>query len=291
MQIAYYPGCSLKQSSALYDLQCRKVFDALGATLAEIEDWNCCGATSAAKTDDFLSVVLSARNLGIAEATGCGQIMIPCSACYSKTLVVQQRLHDDAVLREEINTGLAYPVKGRIKVASILELLHEWVDSGRLKKQVQNPLQGLDPVCYYGCMQTRFPYPVAVPDDVENPQGMEQVLQVLGANPMDWNAKTCCCGASAAINDYDASLHLMAVIMQDAVSRGANCLVTTCPMCQLNMDAYQDDFCRLHGIRERLPVYFLTELIGLALGLPFHELQIDRHFTDSGGLIKELGLI
>jgi len=291
MQIAYYPGCSLRQSSALYDIQCRKVFEALGATLAEIEDWNCCGATSAAKTDDFLSVVLSARNLGIAEATGCGQIMIPCSACYSKTLVAQQRLHDDVGLREEINTGLAHPVKGRIKVASILELLHEWVDSGGLKKQVQNPLQGLDPVCYYGCMQTRFPYAVAVPDDVENPQGMEQVLQALGANPMDWNAKTSCCGASAAINDYHTSLHLMAVIMQDAVSRGANCLVTTCPLCQLNMDAYQNDFCRLHGIRERLPVYFLTELIGLALGLSFQELQIERHFTDSVGLIKELGLI
>ncbi len=291
MEIAYYPGCSLKQSSSLYDVQCRKVFEALGFTLAELEDWNCCGATSAAKVDDFLAVALSARNLGIAEASGCDQVVIPCSACYSKTMVAQQRLCDDSALRDEINAGIAQKVNGKIKVASILEALLETVHSGSLKKRVQKPFRGLNPVCYYGCMLTRFPYNVSVSDDVENPQGMEIVLKALRANPLDWNLKTACCGASAAVNDHKTSLNLMGKIMQDAVSRGADCMVVTCPMCQLNMDAWQEAFCRLHGIRERLPVYFLTELIGLAIGMSIEELQIDRHFTDSTSLVKELGLI
>ncbi|MDM8540891.1 CoB--CoM heterodisulfide reductase iron-sulfur subunit B family protein [Desulfococcaceae bacterium HSG9] len=291
MEIAYYPGCSLKQSSALYDVQCRQVFEALGITLTELEDWNCCGATSAAKVDDFLAVALSARNLGIAEASGYDQVVIPCSACYSKTMVAQQRLRDDSMLRDEINEGITQKVNGKVKVASILEALLETVHSGSLKKRVQKKFRGLNPVCYYGCMLTRFPYNVSVPDDVENPQGMEIVLKVLGANPLDWNAKTACCGASAAVNDHQTSLNLMGKIMQDAVSRGADCMVVTCPMCQLNMDAWQETFCQLNGIHERLPVYFLTELIGLAIGMNVKELQIDRHFTDSTTLVKELGLI
>ena len=291
MKLAYYPGCSLKQSSALYDVQCRQVFEALDITLTELKDWNCCGATSAAKVDDFLAVALSARNLGIAEASGCDQVVIPCSACYSKTMVAQQRLHDDSALRDEINAGIAQKVNGKIKVASILEVLLETVNSGSLKKRVQKPFRGLNPVCYYGCMLTRFPYNVSVPDDVENPQGMEIVLKALGANPLDWNSKTACCGASAAVNDHQTSLNLMGKIMQDAVSRGADCMVVTCPMCQLNMDAQQESFCQLHEIRERLPVYFLTELIGIAIGMNIEELQIDRHFTDSTTLVKELGLI
>ncbi|MDM8555872.1 CoB--CoM heterodisulfide reductase iron-sulfur subunit B family protein [Desulfococcaceae bacterium HSG7] len=291
MKLAYYPGCSLKQSSALYDVQCRQVFGALGITLTELEDWNCCGATSAAKVDDFLAVALSARNLGIAEASGYDQVVIPCSACYSKTMVAQQRLRDDSALRDEINAGIAQKVNGKVKVASILEALLETVHSGSLKKRVQKKFRGLNPVCYYGCMLTRFPYNVSVPDDVENPQGMEIVLKVLGANPLDWNSKTACCGASAAVNDHQTSLNLMGKIMQDAVSRGADCMVVTCPMCQLNMDAWQETFCQLNGIHERLPVYFLTELIGLAIGMNIEELQIDRHFTDSTTLVKELGLI
>ena len=139
-------------------------------------------------------------------------------------------------------------------------------------------------------MQTRFPYNVPVPDDVENPQGMETILKVLGAKTLDWSYKTDCCGASASINDEETALNLMARILSDAVARGANCLVTTCPFCQLNLDAYQDKFCAKHGIQKRLPVFFITEMIGLAMGISLKELQIDRHFINGSGLFKELNL-
>jgi len=288
MEIAYYPGCSLQQSSALYDHQTRMIFGELGIELKEIKDWNCCGATSAGKVDDFLAVVMPARNIGIAEAAGFSEIVIPCSACYSRTIVAQKRIQDDPGLKKEINAGLCAKVNGGIKISSILEVFINHVDVNVLKQKVRQKFRALKPVCYYGCMQTRFPYTVSIPDNVENPQFMENVLKLIGLRALDWNCKTSCCGASAAVNDPDTALNLMAKIMKDAVGRGANCIVTTCPMCQMNLDAQQDAFCEKHGIAERFPVYFITELIGAAMGISAEDMQVDRHFIDSMTLLKEL---
>lgn len=288
MEMAYYPGCSLQQSSGLYDVQSRMVFSELGAPLREIEDWNCCGATSAGKVNDFLSVAMAARNIGIAEAAGYEEMVIPCSACYSRTMVAKQRMADNPGMAAEINADLAAPVRGTLKVRSVLEGLLALVAAGNFKERVKNRLGGLQPVCYYGCMLTRFPFDVPVPDDVENPQGMEKVLEALGVRAVDWNYKTYCCGASAAVNDPGTAMNLMGRIMTDAVARGANCFVVTCPMCQMNLDAHQETFCAKAGIEERLPVYFLTELVGVGLGLSPGELQVDRHFVDGTALLKEL---
>ncbi len=285
MEIAYYPGCSLCQSSRFYNNQTNIVLNKIGLYLKEIDDWSCCGATSAGKVDDFMAVAMPARNIGLAEAEGFGEMVIPCSACYSRTLIAQQRLSDVPSLKEDINQELAKKVNGGIKISSILEVLQEAAENGRFSDRLVNKLEGLKPVCYYGCMLTRFPYDVPVPDNVENPQAMELVLEAIGIKALDWNYKTRCCGASAVINDPKTAAKLMAAIMKDAVSRGANCFVVTCPMCQMNMDAQQDHFCKQHGIKERLPVYFLTELLGLSLGITYHELQIDRHFIDGSRLL------
>jgi heterodisulfide reductase subunit B2 len=291
MEIAYYPGCSLHASSQLYDIQCKLVFKNLGVELREIEDWNCCGATAASKTDDFLAIALPARNLGIAAATGLPEIVIPCSSCYSRTLVAQKTLATDPALKNDINAELGHKVEGSIKVSSILEALIPMVKSGELAKKAVKKLEGLKPACYYGCLLTRFPIDVDVPDDVENPQGMEMICTALGAKPIDWSYKTDCCGASGAVNDAEQSLLLMSRINKDAVARGANCFVTTCPLCQLNVDAYQDQVGEKFGIEKRLPVYFITELIGLSMGFDPLSMQIDRHFVDGMGLLKELNLI
>lgn len=291
MEIAYYPGCTLHASSELYDIQSKLVFRKLGVELKEIDDWNCCGATSAAKTDEFLAVALPARNLGIADASGYAEMVIPCSSCYSRTLVSQKRLADDPALRETINSGLSQKVEGRIKIRSILELLIPKAETGVISEKTIKKLEGLKVACYYGCLLTRFPCDIEVPDDVENPQGMETVCKALGAKTLEWGYKTDCCGAAASVNDTDASLLLMSRIMKDALARGANCFVTTCPMCQFNLDVYQDQIGEKHGISQRLPVYFITELIGIAMGISPQEMQIDRHFVDAMGLLKELQLI
>ena len=288
MQLAYYPGCSLQQSSALYDVQSRRIFSELGAELIEIDDWNCCGATSAGKVDDFMATAMPARNIGIAEGAGFSEMVIPCSACYSRTLVAQKRMEDDATLKADINSELDAKINGGLKVSSILEALEARIAAGTLKDRVVHKMTGLRPVCYYGCMLTRFPYGVPVPDDVENPQGMERVLKALKIKAVDWNYKTACCGASAAVNDPATSHNLMGRIIKDAVSRGANCIVTTCPMCQMNLDVQQDAICQANDIEERLPVFFITEIIGAAMDIPPEELQTDRHFVDGTTLLKEL---
>jgi heterodisulfide reductase subunit B len=274
----------------LYDEQSKRIFKELGVELKELDDWNCCGATSAGKTDDFLALAMPARNLGIAEASGLSEMVIPCSACYSRTLVAQKRLQNDAGMLAEINEELSKKVQGKIKISSILEVLMPSVESGELAEKAAKKLAGLKPVCYYGCMMTRFPCDLDVPDDVENPQGMEKILGALGAETIDWSYKTDCCGASSAVNDQETALNLMARIMKDAVAREANCFVVTCPMCQLNLDAYQDKFCESLDICERLPVYFITELIGVAMGMSVKDLQTDRHFIDGVSLLKELNL-
>jgi len=291
MEIAYYPGCSLHASSQLYDIQCKLVFRNLGMELKEIEDWNCCGATAASKTDDFLAIALPARNLGLAAATGLPEIIIPCSSCYSRTLISQKTLAADPALKDAINAELGHKIEGSIKVSSILEALLAKVKSGELAKQAVKKLEGLKPACYYGCLLTRFPIDVAVPDDVENPQGMETVCKALGAEPVDWSYKTDCCGASSSISDAEQSLLLMSRILKDAIGRGANCIVATCPLCQFNVDAYQDQVGKRYGIKKRLPVYFITELIGLSMGIDPLEMQVDRHIVDAMGLLKELKLI
>ena len=173
MDVAYFPGCSLHSSSEIYDVQCKAVLARLDVALREIPDWNCCGATSAAKVDDFLALALPARNLGIADATGIPELMIPCSSCYSRTLVAKERLAADPKLAAEIKAEIGAKVTGRIKVSSILEVLLPKVRSGEIARKVQQRLAGLKPAAYYGCLLTRFPSAVPVPDSVENPQGME----------------------------------------------------------------------------------------------------------------------
>jgi len=288
MEMAYYPGCSLKQSSSPYDVQSRRIFSELGVELIEIEDWNCCGATSAGKIDDFMAAAMPARNIGIAESQGFSEIVIPCSACYSRTLMAKKRLDEDPELKAEINGELSHKIKGSLKVSSILEVLINRIDAGEFTSKITHKFTNLKPVCYYGCMQTRFPDKLPVSDNVENPQAMETILKALGVRAIDWNYKTSCCGASAAVNDQEMAFDLMAKIAGDALERGANCLVTTCPMCQLNFDAHQNAFCEKHGIKDRLPIFFITEIIGAAMGISPEEIHADRRFVDGMDLLKEL---
>ncbi len=282
MDIAYYPGCSLTQSAKHYNHQTQLILAKLGLHLKEIEDWSCCGSTSAGKINDFMAVALPARNLGIAESSGFTEMAIPCSACYSRTKVAQQQLEDFPLLKGEINSELSKKVQGNIQVLSILNLLEREVDRGSFTALNLEKLEGYNPACYYGCMHTRFPYDVAISDNVENPQAMEKVLKSIGVTALDWNYKTLCCGASSVIYNTKRSLELMATITKDAVARGADCFVVTCPMCQMNMESQQEHYCEQHGIKERLPVYFLTELIGMAFGFSKKDLQPDDHLFLNG---------
>ena len=257
----------------------------LDIALREIADWNCCGATSAAKVDDFLALALPARNLGIADATGLAELMIPCSSCYSRTLVAKERLAADPALAAEINAELGAKVAGRIKVSSILEVLLPKVAPAR-SREGHEAAGGAQARRYYGCLLTRFPSAVPVPDDVENPQGMETICEALGAEPVEWGYKTDCCGASAAVNDTEQALLLMSRIIKDAVERGANCFVDHLPDVPAQPGRLPGAGAREARHRERLPVYLITELLRSRLGMSLAEMQIDRHLEEAIGLLR-----
>ena len=290
MEWGYYPGCSLNQSAAGYNRQVRLILERLGRPVKEVPDWNCCGATSAGKLDDFLAAALPARNMGLAIAAGFSRMVIPCSGCYSRTLSAKARLEVNPALKEAVNAEISHPVTGDIEIVSILQVLSELVSEGLLEKGVTRKLTGLTAACYYGCV-TRFSEKVPFFEDAENPQVMERVLAALGAETVDFAGKTKCCGASAAVNDKPTALSLMAPILRDAIARGAQCLVVSCPMCQLNMDAYQNEVRREFGIEKGLPVYYVTQLMGLAMGLDPKELDFSAHFVPGLGLVRDLGLL
>ncbi len=284
---AYYPGCSLKQTSAFYDKQVKYVCHTLDMQLEEIEDWNCCGATSAGKIDNYMSLLMPARNIAIAESKGYGEIAVPCSACYSRTITTLTYLRQDKNLLEQISSDLNYQIQGNITISNLLELLWKPACNGKLKSKLQASFNGLTVVCYYGCMLNRFPADVDIFDDPENPQTMEKILNILGCHTPDWNSKTACCGASAAVNDQAVAYKLMSAIFKEAFMRGAECIVTTCPMCQMNLDLYQKNM-QEHSSSERsLPIFYLTELIGWALDFPEKDLQLEKHFVQGTETLKE----
>lgn len=279
--LAYYPGCSLTQTASIYNEQVKYVCNSLGIQLQEIQDWNCCGATSAGKIDEYMALLMPARNIKLAESQGNQEIIIPCSACFSRTITTLTSLNRDKTLKDRINSDLNFHIQGDIQISNLLDLIWRHTLSGRLKSRLQASFNGLTAVCYYGCMLTRFPVDINISDDPENPRKMEKILNTLGCHTLDWNSKTYCCGASAAVNDREVANRLMSRIFREANTRGADCIVTTCPMCQMNLDAYQED------IKHTLPVFYLTELLGLALGYPPEELKLDRHFIQGLETVKE----
>lgn len=262
---SYYPGCSLHSSARGYDASIREVFDAVKLDVAEIADWNCCGASSAHSLDEHLAHALCARNLSIAEREG-RPLIVPCSACYARLLATNTALARDPALSKDVN-GLIEPASysGGTEVRSILDILARDVGARHISSKVTRSLSGLRAVCYYGCLLTRIPR-AEVADDVENPASMDEIVGALGADVIDWPSKTDCCGASLSVSQREVMLEMAGRILSMAVEAEAACLVTSCPLCQMNLDAHQGRVRRHAGIEAELPVFFVTELIAYALG-------------------------
>jgi heterodisulfide reductase subunit B2 len=222
MKYAYYPGCSLHTGAKEYDQSWQAVCEKLGIELAEMEDWSCCGTVHASSVDRTYGLALSARNLAIAEEMGL-EIAVPCSGCYLNLRVADAALKDNGALRDKVNVGLKErPFRGVTAVKHPVYILLEDIGLEALKG-IPKPLEGLKVAPYYGCMLTR---PAATPplDDPEDPQGLDRILQALGANVVPYPAKTKCCGGAVLLSHTDVSLGLTAKLLQQAKEAGAECL-------------------------------------------------------------------
>ena len=277
VEFGYYPGCALHGSSNDYEMSVRACLGALGVGLRELDDWICCGATAAHSLNHKLAVALPARNLALAQRDGVTELLAPCPMCSNELIRAGCALAASPGLRKEISQIVELDVRGDTQIFNLIQVFQK-VTAERILQGLVRKLDDFRPACYYGCLLTRPPETLRF-DDCEQPSSMESILTSLGAQPVAWNFKTECCGAGMTMADEDTVLDLSHKILGDAARHGANCLVVACPMCHVNLDMKQSDIERRYGVRHDLVVYYLSDLVGLALGLDEHSLGIDRHFV------------
>ncbi len=275
---AIYPGCSLDGTASSYKISLEKVLAALGVDYCTMENWNCCGASSAHAIDYTLYLSLSLRNLELAERQGYYDILAPCAACYHRLTSVNFKLKNDAELLESINEKADLNYCGNVRVFNILDFFANVVGTERIAERVTRPLDGLKTVCYYGCLNTRIPRMESF-DIVENPTSMDRIIQALGAETPDWSYRAECCGGSLFVTSESTSKKLVSKILKYAEARGADCIAVACPMCHNNLDTLQDDIRAQYGISSPMPVLFVTQLMGLAFGISESELKLDHPFV------------
>ncbi|OGS08595.1 MAG: disulfide reductase [Elusimicrobia bacterium RIFOXYA12_FULL_51_18] len=274
MKYLYFPGCSLKGTGRAYEESFLAVFKALGLEVRELEDWNCCGATAYMSVDETKSYALAGRNLAIAEREDL-DVIAPCSACYLVLNKTQHGLKDNPELRRKVvnalkSAGLDY--KGKVRVRHPLDVLINDVGVEKLAKFIKNPLKGLKIAPYYGCQVVR---PYSTFDDQYNPVTMDKLIEAVGAECVSWPLKTRCCGGSLTGTLPEVGLKLAYILVKEAKKRGAAAVVTLCPLCQFNLDGYQDQIARKFE-RVDIPTLYFTQILGLAMGLPESELGIKR---------------
>lgn len=262
LRYAYYPGCSLTTSAKEYDLSVRKVFEALGAELMEIEHWNCCGATPASQ-NELLMYGLSARNLAWAEERGL-DVVAPCSECFKNLSKTAKAVRADAGVRAEINEIIApRTFAGRIHVKHPLEVLVRDVGLDAIREKVTRPLAGFRVAPYYGCLITR---PRNEFDRPEDPTALDELMAALGAEVVDYFPyKTRCCGGALLLSNQRVALGMTRDLVIQAEASGANSMALACPMCDMMLDPYQKP--ALRAGEEPLPTFYFTQLVGLAMGM------------------------
>ena len=279
-EFAYFPGCSLEKLAVSYHTSALETTKKLGVKLKELEDWNCCGSTTYFHIDELLAYTLTARNLAIAEKTGL-DVVAPCSACYRNMYFTAAHLKKDPDLAEHINYALEEDnlnFSGNIKIQHLLEMYVQDIGMEEIKSKVTNPLDGMKVAPYYGCQILR---PRKDHEEVENPRFFEDLLSAIGATPIEYALKTRCCGGSLIISSRTAALSMVRNLLQCAVDRGAMVIATACPMCQVNLECYQQSVNQEFGTEFSVPILYFTQLLGLALGIPKKRLGIGKEFVSA----------
>ncbi len=275
---AYFPGCSLHATAREYDESIRALAGTLDFTLDEIEDWCCCGATPAHAIDAESARLLGLWNLGQASRAGKASLLTGCAACFSRLRAVRTEARERPILVVEARDRLGLSLDPNMEVLHIAQVLAADPVRERLRAAIVRPLEGLPVACYYGCLLTRPRGPGAV-DDAEDPRILEDLVGLAGGEPVVWPLRLDCCGASMTLPRPDLVQELSGRILAMAHERGARVLLVACPLCHSNLDFQQAAIARRRGFDFRLPVLYLTQLIGLALGLPAARLGLQRHFV------------
>ncbi len=283
-RVAYYKGCSLEGLATEYDRSTRLVCEAFGIELVEIHDWNCCGSSPAHSYDPLLSSALAGRNLAIAADQGCDVVMTPCPGCL-KSLKGAQETCEDPSKRKAFVDLVGRDVDG-MKTISLLQLLYEEVGPEAIKKAVKRPLSGHVLIPYYGCLLTR-PADRAKFDDPENPISLDRLIEATGATAPDFPFKTECCGATYGVTRNEFVGRLSGRILDMASQLGGEAIVVACPLCQQNLDMRQDQINKFAKRDFHLPVPYISQVIGLSLGISPKKLGLDKLCVSPDVLLED----
>jgi heterodisulfide reductase subunit B len=287
MKYTYYPGCSVSATANIYADSIEAVAPALDLELEELEDWNCCGATAYMSVKELMSFAISARNLALAERYH-RDLVTPCSACYTTLRKTNRYFAEYPELRSKIGAaldagGLSY--SGNVRVRHLLDVVYNDVGCEKIRALIKKKLTGLKVAPYYGCQIVR---PDTDFDDPDDPVTMNEIVEALGAENLDYRMKTACCGASLMGTQEELAMRLCKNLLLDAELKGAHCIVTLCPLCQMNLDVYQSKVNAQFKMKFNIPILYFTQLIGVALDLPLNKLGLGRLAVKLTKPIKEI---
>lgn len=286
---AYYPGCASEGTGVGQDLSIKVIAKPLDIELKEIEDWTCCGSTPYGSINEAESLVIAARNLALAEKTGL-DLVTPCSSCYVTLLMGSGHLKDNPLLMKQVNEALAVAnleYQGKVRVRHLVDVLVNDVTPEVIATKVRRHLNGLKVAPYYGCQLVR---PDNGFDDPESPQSLDRLVVSLGAEAVPYPLKARCCGSSLIIPEERLALGLIRKLLDNAIENGAQCIVTCCPLCQLNLDAYQGRVNSEFKTKFNLPVLFIWQLIGLALGIDNKYLGLKTNIASLNPVLNHISM-
>jgi heterodisulfide reductase subunit B len=244
--------------------------------LVEIEDWNCCGATAAHNLNKELSLALPARILSLAEKQGMKEVLVPCAACFSRLKVTKHELAEHPELSKSVINENKLEYTGNVEIINIIQFLDKYILpnlEGKIIKPFDHKV-----ACYYGCLLVR-PHAILKFDREEDPQTMDELMLKAGATPIDWAFKTECCGAGLSVSRTSSVGRLSGEIVKDAVDRGAEAMIVACPMCHSNLDMRREAINTYLGEKVDIPVMYVSQAVGLAMGIDRKALGLQRHFV------------
>jgi heterodisulfide reductase subunit B len=289
MSYTYYPGCALKGTAKPYEQSLVACFEALGHDLNELKDWNCCGYIAYMSVDQRQALLLAARNLSLAEKEGQQDLLTPCPACYTDLRRVDDWRTRYPELRRQVLDTLSeegLPYNGNVRVRHPLDVLVDDIGIDAIKEHQQRSGEGLRVAMYYGCLYNR---PNEITEESFFPSKLEDLFGALGVDVVDFPLKMKCCGASLPSTVEEVAMRFIYPLLHEAKKTGADLVATICPLCQLNLEAYQGKVGRTFGEDLRVPVVFFSQLLGYLLGVPEKKLGLGDMFMSLKPALAKAG--
>jgi heterodisulfide reductase subunit B len=289
MKYAYYPGCSAESTARDMHQSTLAVAASLGIEMIEPKGWTCCGATAGHQTDRVLAAALPAANLAKIKDMGL-DCVVNCAACYNRMKVANHEIATELEIRSKVGDAIGRDYDGSVKVRHFIEVLLEDVGLEKISSAIKQPLKGLKVACYYGCLLVRPPKVVNF-DDPENPKSLDKLVKAIGGESIEWPYKVECCGGGLSLSRTDVVVNLTDSILGMAKSSDADCIAVSCPMCQVNLDLRQQDIKKEIGRDYQIPVVYITQLLGLGLGISSKKLGFNKLMVPASNVLEKVEVI